>query len=92
MPLQKKLFSAATDVQLTLVLKKCATFKYTLNIDYKYRLELCPPMPLSKSKCWYSNYYLHFLKCAVPLQRLTGSIRHRIGKQFFDNLDPICIS
>ncbi len=25
-------------------------------------------MSLSKSKCWYSNNSLHFLKCAVPLQ------------------------
>jgi len=24
-------------------------------------------MSLSKSKCWYSNYCLQFLKCAVPL-------------------------
>jgi hypothetical protein len=24
-------------------------------------------MSLSKSKCWYSNNYLHFLECAVPL-------------------------
>jgi hypothetical protein len=24
-------------------------------------------MSLSKSKCWYSNNYLHFLKHAVPL-------------------------
>ncbi len=24
-------------------------------------------MSLSKSKCWYSNNCLHFLKCAVPL-------------------------
>jgi hypothetical protein len=24
-------------------------------------------MSLSKSKCWYSNDCLHFLKCAVPL-------------------------
>ncbi len=24
-------------------------------------------MFLSKSKCWYSNNCLHFLKCAVPL-------------------------
>jgi hypothetical protein len=25
-------------------------------------------MSLSKSKCWYSNNCLHFLKCAVPLE------------------------
>ncbi len=25
-------------------------------------------MSLSKSKCWYSNNCLHFLKCAVPLK------------------------
>ncbi len=25
-------------------------------------------MYLSKSKCWYSNNCLHFLKCAVPLK------------------------
>ncbi len=24
-------------------------------------------MSLSKSKCWYSNNCLHFVKCAVPL-------------------------
>jgi hypothetical protein len=24
-------------------------------------------MSLNKSKCWYSNNCLHFLKCAVPL-------------------------
>jgi hypothetical protein len=24
-------------------------------------------MSVSKSKCWYSNNYLQFLKCAVPL-------------------------
>jgi len=24
-------------------------------------------MSLSKSKCWFSNNCLHFLKCAVPL-------------------------
>ncbi len=24
-------------------------------------------MSLSKSKCWYSNNCLHFLKCAVPI-------------------------
>ncbi len=27
-------------------------------------------MPPSKSKCWYSNYCLHFLKQAVPLSPL----------------------
>jgi hypothetical protein len=26
-------------------------------------------MSLTKSKCWYSNNCLHFLKCAVPLQK-----------------------
>jgi hypothetical protein len=25
-------------------------------------------MSLSKSKCWYSNNFLHFLKCTVPLK------------------------
>ncbi len=24
-------------------------------------------MSLSKSKCWHSNNYLHFIKCAAPL-------------------------
>ncbi len=29
-------------------------------------------MSLSKSKCWYSDNCLHFLKCAVPLVALVG--------------------
>jgi len=32
-----------------------------------YRLELWPQMSLSKSKCWYSNNCLHFVRRAVPL-------------------------
>jgi hypothetical protein len=29
-------------------------------------------MSLSKSKCWYSNNCLHFLKCGVPFYCTTG--------------------
>jgi len=45
---------------LTTALKKWTTFKY--------RLELSPPMSLSKCKCWYSNNCLHFLKRAALCQ------------------------
>ncbi len=46
-------------------------------------------MSLSKSKCWYSNNCLHFLKCAIPfsamgknsMQRWDGlAYKNRIGK------------
>jgi hypothetical protein len=33
-----------------------------LNMDSNYDYQ----MSLSKSKCWYSNNCLHFLKCGVP--------------------------
>ncbi len=32
-------------------------------------------MSLSKSKCWYSNNSLHFLKCAVPLRYLSQTYK-----------------
>ncbi len=35
-------------------------------------------MSLSKSKCWYSNSCLHFLKCAVPID--IKSIQNRLLK------------
>ena len=35
-----------------------------LNIDYNFDHQLS----LSKSKCWYSNSCLHFLKRAVPFK------------------------
>jgi hypothetical protein len=38
-----------------------------LNIYYSFDHQVS----LSKSKCWYSNNCLHFLKCAVPLASLT---------------------
>jgi len=38
--------------------------KVNINMDLNYDHQ----MSLSKSKCWYSNNCLHFLKCAVPLR------------------------
>ena len=54
----KQLSQAVTDVYLTLVLEKWTTFRY--------RLELWPP-DVSKSKCWYSHNWLHFLNRTVTL-------------------------
>ncbi len=34
-------------------------------------------MSQSKSKCWYSNNCLHFLKCTVPLQRTAKLVNSR---------------
>ncbi len=49
----KRFSKAASDVWLTLVLKKWTAFKY--------RLELWPPdVSKGKSKCWYPNNCLHF--------------------------------
>ncbi len=36
-------------------------------------------MSLSKSKCWYSNNCLHFLKCTVPLSLSSLKKIHDIG-------------
>ncbi len=33
-------------------------------------------MSLSKSKCWYSNNFLHFLKCTVPLKLNRAGYKH----------------
>jgi len=38
------------------------------NMDYNFDHQMSP----SKSKCWYSNNCLQFLKRAVPLKRLIG--------------------
>ncbi len=40
-------------------------------------------MSLSKSKCWYSNSCLHFLKHAVPLKSLHPSL---IFQEWYDEL------
>jgi hypothetical protein len=42
-----------------------------LNIYYNFYHQ----MSLRKSKCWYSNNCLHFLKCAVPFNRV-GCFEH----------------
>ncbi len=43
-----------------------------LNIDYNFDHQ----MSLSKSKCWYSNNCLHFLKCVVPLSSYNSDQLH----------------
>ncbi len=56
-----------------------------------YRLELWPPESLSKSKCWYSNTCLYFLKHAFPLNiknNMQGCVKRKkifakIFYQFF---------
>jgi hypothetical protein len=42
--------------------EKWTTFKYGFELDHQ--------MSLNKSKCWYSNNCLHFLKRTVPLQEV----------------------
>jgi hypothetical protein len=63
----KQLSQAATDVLLTLVLKN-----ENLNIAKNFDHQNSP----NKSKCWYSNNCLHFLKRAVPLKRELFDIRN----------------
>jgi len=60
----KQLSWAATDVKSILVLKNEQHLNVDLNFDHQ--------MYLSKSKYWYSNNYLHFLKCIVPLWVFEG--------------------
>ncbi len=46
----------------------CWKNELNLNIDQSFDHQ----MSLSKSKCWYSNNCLHFLKCAVPFVTLAS--------------------
>ncbi len=51
-------------------------------------------MSLRKSKCWYSNYWLHFLKCAVPLVYIPSLLsvgKTSVGKMVHDQkaLSPV---
>ncbi len=46
-------------------------------------------MSLSKSKCWYTNNCLHFLKCAVPLKhRLSDCLHNCLFWLFLLNFYP----
>ncbi len=47
-------------------------------------------MPLSKSKCWYSNNCLHFLKRAVPLFNFPAMFYYKY--YLFDFLTDLILS
>ncbi len=66
-------------INTKLVLKKWTTFKY--------RLELNHQISLSKSKCWYSNNCLHFLKRVIPLWLY---LPWPLGRENNIGINPVC--
>ncbi len=47
-------------------------------------------MSLSKSKCWYSNNCLHFLKHAVPLTQENSKLTALLLSATLNKIDSMC--
>jgi hypothetical protein len=48
-------------------------------------------MSLSKSKCWYSNNYLHLLKHAVPLPATVALLVESPRDPRFEGSNPVTV-